>query len=137
MTILRPLPDDLATGIAHNVTHVETSLLAKIGVPAGDWESGVAALDVLVEEARSELDPDQTRPLADLLGSYFGEALIQVCGGRWAECDDGPCVVVGPGIGAFPFNGVTLQLIDEDESILTYFNSIRSMVEARRSARLH
>lgn len=129
-------PDEASrAAIAGNVALVEDRLLPDAGIDPGDWAGAVTYLDGFIEGQRVRADaPDHGR-LSDVLGAYFGHALIGAHGGRWIRDDSGIGVEVG-GVIAYPFHKVAKQFEHgAEESIEAMFRSLPVLVKEHRDGR--
>lgn len=85
----------------------------------------VAWLAAFIERNRRQ-DPGR---MAEVIGAYLGEAMVQTYDGRWVSIDGVPAVELADGFVAFPVARVQSNFRNgPDDSILTYFKAIPEML---------
>lgn len=119
------------TAIEANVTSVRTRLEAISGVDFSFTPASIQWLDGYIERVRHAA-PDK-QALAQPIGSYFGETLRRVYGGKWVDSDGQPAIEIEPGLVVFPFNKVRKQLKNgSEDSIQSMFTSTAVMLAEHR-----
>ncbi|HEU4324458.1 MAG TPA: hypothetical protein VFS21_15055 [Roseiflexaceae bacterium] len=76
------------------------------------------------QRARPDFDGPLADRLTDVLGSYLGECMIEIYGGRWELLDGRWGVRLPNGNAAFPFTKVHKQFdegLDGGESVASFF----------------
>ncbi len=127
-----PLDDDTAKAIAGNVALVQDNLLADQGIAPDAWKEAVTYLSGFIERQRVREDRPDTDRLIDVLGSYLGEAAVQLYGGTWVRADKDIGVDIS-GLLAFPFNKTRKQfengIVDNISGFLTAIPAIQKRSE--------
>lgn len=99
----------------------ESQLNTRIGF---DCE-GVEWLDGYIQRQHEFGNPENHEALANTLGSFFGECIINTYGGDWTHTEYGWGIGFDNGNAAFPFAKVAKQLENgANDSVLGMFNSI-------------
>ena len=92
------------------------------GVEIAPDRAGVEWLDGFLTRRHEAGDPAAVGSLADVAGSFLGEALVREHGGRWVERQFGLGVALGDGAVAFPFTKVRKHLEDgPEDSVLSFY----------------
>ena len=130
-----PLADETADAIAANVALVQDSLLKDQGIAGDDWENAVAYLAGFIDRMRTARDADKNGRLADVIGSYLGEAVVQVHNGQWVQTDRGIAVTI-KGLTAFPFAKVEKHFADggeAGENIASFLRVVPALLERSKA----
>ncbi|HZF86730.1 MAG TPA: hypothetical protein VE084_24680 [Burkholderiaceae bacterium] len=109
----------------------------RIGVSSGvDFSFTTASiqwLDGYIERVRNGVDGKAN--LAQVLGSYYGEAIRKTYGGRWIVDKDGNVgIEIEPDFVVFPLSKVAKQLNNgPEDSIYSMFTMIPHLLSERRN----
>lgn len=116
------------------ITDAFTDLSGKSLPPGRD---GVVFLDGFINRQRKPDDEAQHDKLADMAGSYLGEALITEIGGRWVQDpESGLGVELTPKLVVFPFAKAAKHFANgATDSVLSFFEIAELLAaEQRRTA---
>ncbi|MEL6521635.1 MAG: hypothetical protein AAFQ66_11770 [Pseudomonadota bacterium] len=133
---IQPLPEETAVAIANNVLLVQDKLLADQNIPADAWREAVTYLSAFIERQRAR-ETFEMGALDQVLGSYLGEAVVQLYAGRWIQTEDGDFGVDALGILAFPFTKVRKQFENGIEDNIEGFLSVIPALAERSSKGLN
>ncbi|MBS0204773.1 MAG: hypothetical protein JSS49_17850 [Planctomycetes bacterium] len=82
-------------------------------------------LDGFVTRQHEQGDPNNVKGLANTLGSFFGECIVQTYGGEWSEDENGWCVQFNEKNAVYPFAKTAKHLRNgPEDSVLSMFDTI-------------
>ncbi|GAA3042104.1 hypothetical protein [Streptosporangium longisporum] len=92
------------------------------------------------QRSRPGFDPEGSRGLISVLGSFLGECIVAATGGRWDWSDDhGWGVVLPEGSTIFPFSKVEKQFrggLEEGESVAGFYQVVVEVIATGKMRRL-
>ena len=116
--------------------HIDTTLKS-FGVQLDYDEKSIMELDNLIKQAWPDQPPVQIDNIIVLFGSFLGEAIIHVLGGKWENTAQGWGIRVGD-VSVMVFTKVKKRLLNGDEdSISYYYQSLKSMLKNNFKDILH
>lgn len=136
-----PMPDQPPLSpreaIEANANLVAETMSDAAGFALARDERSLAYVDGFIGRQREGwLAAGQTDQYVSILGSFAGAVVIEQHDGTWVQDEGGIAVEIRPGFRVFPMNKVRKQIENgEDDSILSWFQTIGPMLAAAPDAR--
>ena len=123
----------MAAAIQGNVQLVQDELLKEAGVAPDNWPDAVLYLSDFLDRQRARTDAADTERLAQTIGCYLGEAIVQHYDGQWVLDEAQGVGVDVDGLHAFPLNKTAKHLRNgNDDNINSFFSVIPKLLEQRK-----
>lgn len=124
-----PVPEEVQKSIDEN-TKLALSTFGKLRGGEFDFsESSIEWVDGFINRNRRD-DPGA---MADVIGSYLGDAIIKHYKGRWVEVGDSVGVELEDGFVAFPIAKAHKQIVNgPEDSILSFYRAIPVLLKQRK-----
>ena len=126
--------------IRKNVELVKDQILKEFGVSLNYSYESIEFLDSyirkMVMRGAFAGDPAGIHKVAGVIGSFYGECIVQMFGGKWIESDKGPIVQISEALKSYPFHTVaTCMSGEEGKSLMSVARSTEAFLkEAKRRA---